>query len=213
MPALFINYLNLFIQLMKNIFNKTVFAITAFVVLTLIIMTSFTTGAPEGLASTKKIVHGQTNGVTSVKQFESGQEIYVYLPLNPILGIDASLNGKYYVRIEEEGKQSSTSTVSMTYPTEKTLKYLSFAVAMDPKNHTPENPAAKEGIYSEVLEFLSELPPGKHKMLFGRTASPMLGYYEKIAFTVNVTEEGSKKWKEWVKELKAMDKFYEERSK
>jgi hypothetical protein len=197
---------------MKNTFNKTALAVTAFLLPALITMTSFTKDAPEGLASTKKIVHGQTGGLTSVKQFESGQEIYVYLPLNPNLGIDAYLGQKYYVRIEEEGKQSSTSTITMTYPIERNLNYLSFAVAMDPKNHTAENPSAKEGKYSSVLEFLSELPPGKHKMLFGRTASPMLGYYEKIAFTVIITEEGSKIWKEWVKELKAMDKFYEERS-
>ena len=200
---------------MKTIFNKTLLvAVSATVFLT---AQSFMAPGEEPVASKTKIANGQTAGVANVTEFNSGEEIYVCIPLT------APLGDKYFIHLNDGEKELLYDEV-LAYTSESKLQYLSFALAIDPKNYRPEQYFYKEGHYRSVLKLLSELPAGAHQIAFGIGKGSTTEYARggkfkttktpgQIFLTINITEEGRKKWKEWADELDRMDKEYEEKLK
>lgn len=200
---------------MKNTFRKTIIAAAAATVF--ITAQSFQSAGEEPVASKTRITNGQTAGVTNVTEFNAGEEIYVCIPLT------APLGDKFMIHVDEEGKELLYDEV-LAYTAESKLQYLSFALAIDPKNHRPEQYFYKEGHYKSVLKLLANLPAGKHQIAFGIGKGSSTSYAKggkfkstsnpgQIFLTVNITEEGRKVWKQWVDELEKMDKQYEERLK
>jgi hypothetical protein len=189
---------------MKNKLTKLIIPFaTAIMGITL---SSFTTRGEDPIASKTKIVNGQTSGVASTKEFNAGDEIYVCIPMG------AAMGDKLIVRLEVDGKETFANDI-LLYTSESKLNYLTFALAIDPKNHYPEQYFYKEGHYSRVMKYMSELAPGKYKISFGTAPGLSMKYTKQISVTVNVTEEGQKKWKEWYEELQKMDKEYDEKLK
>ncbi len=200
---------------MKTIFNKTLLvAASATVFLT---AQSFMIPGEEPVASKTKIVNGQTAGVTNVTEFNAGEEIYVCIPLT------APLGDKYHIHLNDGEKELLYKEI-LAYTSESKLQYLSFALAIDPKNYRPEQYFYKEGNYAGVLKLLSALPAGDHQIAFGIGQGSTTEYARggkfkttktpgQIFLTVHVTEDGRKKWKEWADTLDKMDKDYEERLK
>lgn len=189
---------------MKNTLTKL---IVPFAVAVMgITLSSFATGGEEPVASKTKIVNGQTSGVKAEKEFNAGDEIYVCLPLGEPIG------DKLIIRLEVDGKETFANSM-LVYTSESKLTYLTFALAIDPKNHYPEQYFYKEGHYSTVLKYMSELTPGKHKISFGTAPGLYMKYTKQITLTVNATEDGIKKWKQWYEELERMNKEYDEKLK
>jgi hypothetical protein len=160
----------------------------------------------DPVASNTKIVHGKTSEVKSKTEFNSGEEIYIYMPLKKP-PLKREFANKVMMNLEADGQDIFGSTF-MLYTSEESLTYFSFALAIDPKYHYGEWHMGKESSYARALEALSKLPVGKHKITFGIRYVSNEDYSDKMSLTINVTEEGQKIWTEWAKQLAKKDADY-----
>jgi hypothetical protein len=179
--------------------NKYILSVLAFSIAS--VVASFTNGGNDPIASNSKIVHGKTGDAVTKKDFNSGEEIYLYIPLKE------NVPDKNFIRLEADG-ESILAKDLLTYESERKLNYYAFSLAINPSNHYAEQYFYKEGQYSRTLEALSKLSVGKHKITFGLSTSLTSAYTNKISITINVTEEGAKKWAEWSAALISMDEEY-----
>ena len=150
----------------------------------------------KGLVSTTPIMHGATEGVSSMSNVNSGEELWVYIPLKEALSQDVSIGMKV------NGKESMHIDY-VAYESEETLTYLKFAMALNPENYMPDTRVRKEGLYPTVVKKLSELPVGEQKVTFG-VSRGVYNFIGHSTFTINVTAEGKATWEKWAKELEAM---------
>ncbi len=152
-------------------------------------------GGGDAIASNTKVVNGNTAGVSAKKDFNAGEEIFLYIPLKNTIG------DKPFIRLESDGNSIFTHDL-LAYKSEEKLNYYAFSLAVDPKNHIPDFYFYKDGNNYATLRELSKLSPGKHKITFGITSCFTCPYFDKITININVTEEGAKKWADWSTELK-----------
>ena len=170
---------------------------------TLFLMFSFSAGGGS-VASNKRFEKGNPASANTKTEFNAGEEIYVCIPLAKHIEKDPR------IKLEIDGKEAFMQD-NLAYESEQKLDYYAFALAIDPKNHNPEQYFYKEGKYRAILRELSKMTPGKHKITFSVAIASYGNFDNKIALTITADQAGLDKWKGWEAELDKMDITYKEK--